>query len=669
VSPVTYSTDFSDSPFFLGGKGLRHIHTGINSRRAISWDTPGSISDVEIVAALSFSGSASFERFAVIMRGGGTTSNEDGYTWQIREDAGFNLQYYDGGSTSLIASAGAEPLPGARYFMRVRAEGTSLKGKYWLRGQEEPSGWMIEETDSRLASGWVGLWSFMGTGDPKYCDYFAVHSGTGSAPLPGETPGGNDDVTDFSSQTVDSAPSDWTEEWSTSNSTWTVVDDADEIMPLDWVSRWNPASMGIQETANSNATGGRWLRQTEEGAAQEFVQWTEVPDAQDVTITAKIFPRNLFGAGTNFRSGVVARGGGNAGNANGYTWSFGQDGGSTVLRLRKVVNGTFTTIATTSTGVWSVGDWHWVKLQCEGSTIRAKVWEDGNAEPSGWTVEETDLDLTIGGVGIHTNSGAFNSDNIWDSFEVEVSPVGEPAETPARLTQVGLEHLLTTKPLTRLTQIGLEVLYTEPPPIRLTQVGIEYLGHDDLIGWYEGDIRVGHKLFEVPAHATQPEIEVTQVTTEVMLGELPTELRVSQFLVENQLRQIFPEIRVTQILVEAILVPCPPLEWPPEIDLLERTENGFLVVGNQPPADVEVRVQLYSFSDFTTPIFDTGWTQWQEEGWTMPVSERTTCHTVRYGYRDECPNQLWTQESLRLDARFFEPCPDPNAPTIWSDCT
>ena len=40
----------------------------------------------------------------------------------------------------------------------------------------------------------------------------------------------------------------------------------------------------------------------------------------------------------------------------------------------------------------------WVRLRVEGSTIKAKVWTDGSAEPSNWEIEVTDTSFSEAGV-------------------------------------------------------------------------------------------------------------------------------------------------------------------------------------------------------------------------------------------------------------------------------
>ena len=80
---------------------------------------------------------------------------------------------------------------------------------------------------------------------------------------------------------------------------------------------------------------------------------------------------------------------------NGYGLQFASD--SATVQLRKMVNGSNSTIRRTS-GVQQLGSSkQWIRLQTVGSTIRYRVWSDGQPEPSSWTVSLTDS--SVGGAG------------------------------------------------------------------------------------------------------------------------------------------------------------------------------------------------------------------------------------------------------------------------------
>lgn len=69
------------------------------------------------------------------------------------------------------------------------------------------------------------------------------------------------------------------------------------------------------------------------------------------------------------------------------------------LQIYKVVAGTNTPIVTGSFGC-SAATKAWMRCQAVGTTIRVKMWNNGTAEPSAWTLSTTDSSFTSGGVQI-----------------------------------------------------------------------------------------------------------------------------------------------------------------------------------------------------------------------------------------------------------------------------
>ena len=73
------------------------------------------------------------------------------------------------------------------------------------------------------------------------------------------------------------------------------------------------------------------------------------------------------------------------------------------------VNGTWTGPSGAeilSYGKIPLNTWYWIKARAEGSSLKAKIWKDGDAEPAAWTVSGTDSRNPNGGVGFCTVGGA-----------------------------------------------------------------------------------------------------------------------------------------------------------------------------------------------------------------------------------------------------------------------
>lgn len=73
----------------------------------------------------------------------------------------------------------------------------------------------------------------------------------------------------------------------------------------------------------------------------------------------------------------------------------------TNLVIYKRVSGSYTAIATVAHGLTiTTGTVLWLRLQATGTTIRARVWIDGNTEPTGWTASATDSTYSSGSQGV-----------------------------------------------------------------------------------------------------------------------------------------------------------------------------------------------------------------------------------------------------------------------------
>lgn len=95
---------------------------------------------------------------------------------------------------------------------------------------------------------------------------------------------------------------------------------------------------------------------------------------------------------------------------NGYGLEFASN--SSTVALKRNLNGTTTTIASSSTAQPSGTGKRWVRLRVSGSTVQFRTWADGTTEPSTWTSTVTDTGVTAAGqlhislVRGSTNSGA-----------------------------------------------------------------------------------------------------------------------------------------------------------------------------------------------------------------------------------------------------------------------
>jgi hypothetical protein len=98
---------------------------------------------------------------------GGTSSNPD----IIR------LRKIVANTTTSLNSPAITWTPNTWYWVRLRAIGNAIKGKYWQLGSAEPAAWTAEATDSDItAAGYAGLYSSNAV-DPSF-GYIAVAPGS-----------------------------------------------------------------------------------------------------------------------------------------------------------------------------------------------------------------------------------------------------------------------------------------------------------------------------------------------------------------------------------------------------------------------------------------------------------------------------------------------------------
>jgi hypothetical protein len=74
--------------------------------------------------------------------------------------------------------------------------------------------------------------------------------------------------------------------------------------------------------------------------------------------------------------------------------------GNIQYRLRKVIASTGTILVSAANvpgiGIYTPGTYVWVRSRIEGNTLMVRIWKDGTAEPSTWTAQVTDSNISAG---------------------------------------------------------------------------------------------------------------------------------------------------------------------------------------------------------------------------------------------------------------------------------
>lgn len=148
-----------------GGQCLENTGTAFG-HHLLTWDTidaDANRANSEILALVRTSGSSSSDQFRLAVRGSGAAGAETAYDLMLTLGSGTLeiRRFVAGVATNLTGVTVPSLIANAWYYVRFRANGTSLQGKYWLDGTDEPSSWAVSVTDSTVtAAGWVGVGNY-----------------------------------------------------------------------------------------------------------------------------------------------------------------------------------------------------------------------------------------------------------------------------------------------------------------------------------------------------------------------------------------------------------------------------------------------------------------------------------------------------------------------------
>jgi hypothetical protein len=183
--------------------------------------------------------------------------------------------------------------------------------------------------------------------------------------------------TDFSEYATSAALSDWTERWTTANTSNTV-----------YAASWQYAL-------------GKRLDIVNTAAQRSLLTWDDLGSPADVDILA-------LGKGSNFNAEgyrIHARCSGSAGAENSYYVSV----NATDLLIARYVSGVASIIASATFQCFD-DSCYWIRFRINGTTLQAKIWSYFSEEPVAWALETTDSSHASGwaGVGLYAiNTASF----------------------------------------------------------------------------------------------------------------------------------------------------------------------------------------------------------------------------------------------------------------------
>jgi len=240
----------------------------------------------------------------------------------------------------------------------------------------------------------------------------------------------------------------------------TSFDDSDypiSQFPPDWTERWTLGDSGeyTTMTVEHDSTGCSHGDQILDMVYTMFQSEHAAASFDDVgtPVDADVKARVRFLGGVDADSvGVVVRGGEDSSGYYGYVASINERDNS--IRVTKF-NGALspTQVAksyvaptidfySSTTPIPYVKRWYWIRLQVDGSDIKAKFWSDADPEPELWDIETTDSDVSVGGwAGVYNYAGDGEVDWFGAGTSTDTPPNQPAASGDALVTQMAVEVL------------------------------------------------------------------------------------------------------------------------------------------------------------------------------------------------------------------------------------
>ena len=170
ITATVESNAAGDTDF--GTKWLKY-ETNANDRSVLTWDDLGNMSDVCVIFKIRSINIAT-NGIRLFLRVSGSDGAESCYFVFITSSI-FTMSRYLAGASTNLDSVTFVGLASTEYWVKFQAIGTAIKAKIWNADSVEPEDWLLEATDSGLASGAVGIGAY-DSGQDYYLDYIGADS-------------------------------------------------------------------------------------------------------------------------------------------------------------------------------------------------------------------------------------------------------------------------------------------------------------------------------------------------------------------------------------------------------------------------------------------------------------------------------------------------------------
>lgn len=156
-----------------GATGACAFIDGVSSSASGSWwqwDTAGSLSDFDMLVKCKRS-STSTDGYGILFR---IASTSTAYGYRFGGTPVLVKIAPNAGTISILATQTTQLVTQTDMFwVRINANGTTLKVRVWQDGSGEPETWAMSVTDSSYSAGDIGLRSSINNCD-WYCDWISI---------------------------------------------------------------------------------------------------------------------------------------------------------------------------------------------------------------------------------------------------------------------------------------------------------------------------------------------------------------------------------------------------------------------------------------------------------------------------------------------------------------
>jgi RHS repeat-associated protein len=344
----------------------------------------------------------------IVLRVDGSATNYYMAGWHA-DTSTLDIQKHDGsGFTSLASTAGTLTADTA-YWIRFRVQGSTLSARYWQDGTTEPTTWTVTVTDTSISGpGTAGIRAYGYTAGWNI-DHFAFGSLDGPKPTVSGTVVAQDS---FAGRTVGAS-------WGTASdgSVWSLQAGTSSTLAVSGnEGHMTPSpSSNLLTLGTATATDGEGL--------VRFA--TSDPANDDCRIVLR-----MDGTATNY-----------------YMAGWHAEGSN--LDIQKHDGTGFTSLAATTTDLLS-DTAYWIRFRVAGTTLSARIWQDGTAEPTTWTVSVTDSSITGPG---RAGMRAYGDGTRWNSDHFAFGSLdgGGPTDTPTDTATATPTGTVTATPVNSVT--------------------------------------------------------------------------------------------------------------------------------------------------------------------------------------------------------------------------